>query len=57
LILEIGSGSRIAIEIKSSDRVDEMETRAFERLAGDISEARLLFVSNDPLPQRYGRVE
>jgi predicted AAA+ superfamily ATPase len=57
LILEIGRSSRIAIEIKSSDRVDEMEVRAFERLAGDISEARLLFVSNDPLPQRYGRVE
>jgi len=48
---------KFAIEIKSTDRIDEKEVRAFERLAKDLSGVRLLYVSKDPVSQRYGNVE
>ncbi len=56
LIVEKPS-TRIALEIKSYEQVEEKEVRAFERLAGDLRNARLLFASRDPLPRRYGEVE
>ncbi len=55
LIIEKGR-DLIAIEIKSSTKVDEKEVRSFERLAGDIRGAELVFVSQDPVAQHYGRV-
>lgn len=48
---------RIALEIKSSDQVNEIEVRAFERLAGDLPQTRLIFASLDPHPKRYGNVD
>ena len=56
LIIEKNPTHRIAIEIKSYTEVDEKEVRAFERLAADIPEAELLFISNDPHAQKYGGV-
>jgi len=57
LIIDRGRSSRLAIEIKSTEQVQPMEVAAFERLAADISGARMILISKDPTPQKYGRVE
>ncbi len=56
LIVEKKAHSRVAIEIKSTDRVDEAEVHSFERLAKDIPNAKLLLLSQDRTPQKYGEV-
>jgi len=57
LILEKSKGKRVALEIKSTARVDEKEVRAFERLASDISGVQMIFLSQDINSQKYGDVE
>ncbi len=56
LVVDKGS-ERVAVEIKSTDRVDEKEVRAFERLGRDLRKARLIYVSRDGRSQRHGDVE
>ncbi len=46
----------LALEIKSSDRVDPVEVKKFERLAGDLPRSALYFVSQDPVAQKFGSV-
>lgn len=57
LIIDFNPTFRFAIEIKSTDRIDEKEVKEFERLAKDIPHVKLLFLSNDPDPQVYGKVQ
>jgi len=57
LIIEMESNKKVAIEIKSSDQVELKEVRSFERLGEDIAEAKLIYISQDPLNQTYGKVE
>lgn len=61
LVIDMGKGygtkQRWALEIKSSEEVDPKKVSLFERLAQDVLSAQLLFVSQDPTPQRYGSVE
>lgn len=56
LIIEKPS-ALLALEIKSYTQVDEKEVRSFERLAKDLPQAQMIFISQDPLSQRYGNVE
>ena len=56
LIIEAGT-DLWAIEIKSSEEIDLVEVRKFESLAGDLPNARLLFISRCPRAQKHGRVE
>ncbi len=57
LIIEKNNNTRIAIEIKSSEHIDEKEVHALEKLANDIPEAQLLFISRDKVSQKHGGVE
>ena len=57
LIIDAGRHRRFALEIKSTDRIDDKEVRAFERLAHDLSSARMIFASQGPQAQRLGDVE
>lgn len=56
LVIDAGP-ERWAIEIKSSEDIDLVEVRKFETLAGDLPDARLLFISRCPRAQKHGRVE
>jgi predicted AAA+ superfamily ATPase len=49
----------IFVEIKSTERVDEVEARSLEVGLSDIpvKPSRLIYLSRDPVPQRIGRVE
>ena len=57
LILDRGKRGRLAIEIKSAERVDLKEVAVFERLAQDVPGAKLIWVSRDPQAQKHGMVE
>lgn len=50
---------RIAIEIKSTEQVDLIEVRAFERIARDLpgQDLRLMYISRDKTAQKHGDVE
>lgn len=56
LIIEKPS-ERIALEIKSSDKIDVKEVHAFERLAQDIPKVRMIYLSQDRMSQKHGSVE
>jgi predicted AAA+ superfamily ATPase len=56
LIIEKSPRQRIALEIKSSSKVDLMEVNTFEALASDIPSTALYFLSQDKNNQVYGRV-
>jgi len=57
LIVEVGKQRRFALEIKSTTLIDETSARSLEALAGDIPNAELILVSNDPRSLRFGRVQ
>jgi predicted AAA+ superfamily ATPase len=57
LILEFSRSKLLAIEIKSSDKIEEKEVHKFENLAQDLPKARLLFISQDKVNQKLGNVE
>ena len=56
LIIDQSKDLRVAIEIKSTTQVDQLEVAAFKRLAQDIPNAKMLFISQDPTPQNYDSV-
>ncbi len=58
LILERPGEPIIAVEIKSSKRVDEVEVGHMQRLAGDLgTKVRMYYLSLDPLSQKIGKVD
>lgn len=57
LIIDINSKKRIVLEIKSTFSVQELQVTAFERLAQDIPLAKLIFVSQDPINKKFGKVQ
>ena len=57
LILERPGEPLIAIEIKSSTRIDESEVTHLETLAKDLGNVRIFYLSRDPIPKKIGRVE
>lgn len=50
---------RIFIEIKSTERIDEVEARALEVGLSDmtVKPSRLVYLTRDPVAQRIGQVE
>ena len=56
LIIEKSPQKRIALEIKSNDKVDEARVSSFARLAQDIPHTEMLFLSCDKTPMRFGKV-
>ncbi len=46
----------IAVEIKSTDRIDTGECVKFERTAQKIHAQELFYVTQDPTPSRVGQV-
>ena len=58
LILDRGRARKpIAVEIKSSSRIDEGEVRKLEALARDVDPERIFYLSRDPHRARIGMVE
>lgn len=56
LILQKGKKT-IAVEIKSADRIDEVEVRKFDRTCENIRISEKYFVSQDPKASLFGGVE
>src|SRR3989338_577842 len=54
LIIERPGDSTLLIEIKSSDHVDERDSRSLERFLKDFNNARGLILSRDPTPKKIG---
>lgn len=57
LIIDRPGQPRVAIEIKSAERVDETDVRRLEALAKDLGKVEIFFLSRDRVTQRVGRVE
>ncbi len=57
LILERPGQPLIAIEIKSTKRVDDTEVSKLEALASDLGRVQIYYLSRDPMPQKIGNVE
>ncbi len=56
LIIEKSKTQRIAIEVKSSPKIDTKEVAAFERLAKDIGAVKMFYLSQDKSSQKHGQV-
>lgn len=56
LIIEKSKRDRWVVEIKSTDRVDEVEVRKLERIGGDVLHSKIFYVSRDPIERRIGSV-
>ncbi len=56
LIIERPGAPTVLLEIKSSNRVDERDTRALERFAADIPGSQAVCLSRDPVRRRIGSV-
>lgn len=56
LIIERPGDSLVALEIKSTDRIDETEVRRFEAIAKDLGKVEMFFLSKDPVKQKVGKV-
>lgn len=57
LILDRPIDALIAVEIKSSERLDLKEVAKFRALGKDLGNARLFYLSRDPLPSKHDGVE
>ena len=56
LIIERPSAPVALVEIKSSDRVDERDTKPLERLAADFPDSEAICLSRDPVAKKIGSV-
>jgi predicted AAA+ superfamily ATPase len=56
LIIEHPGGALSLIEIKSSNSIDDRDTRSLERFCSDFKNARAYCFSLDPLPKKIGEV-
>ena len=56
MIVERPGKPPVLLEIKSSDRVDERDSRGLERFLGDIPGATGMCLSRDPVPKLIGNV-
>jgi predicted AAA+ superfamily ATPase len=56
LIVERPGAPVALLEIKSSERIDERDTKSLERLAADIPDAEAFCLSRDPVSRRIGSV-
>lgn len=56
LIMDRPGAPTALVEIKSSQRVDERDTRSLERMAADIPNAEPFLLSTDPLSKQIGKV-
>lgn len=56
LIIERPGASSVLIEIKSTDKVDERDTRILEHFLKDFKQAKAFVLSRDPHPKKIGRV-
>lgn len=57
LILDRPGAPTALVEIKSSQRIDERDTRSLERFAADMPKSEAFLLSTDPLAKRIGRIQ
>ncbi len=56
LIIERPGASTALVEVKSTPRVDDRDTRSLERFAADMPKAEAFILSTDPIVKRIGKV-
>jgi hypothetical protein len=49
--------STALVEIKSTQRIDERDTRSLEKFAADTPQLAAFILSTDPMAKRIGRVQ
>ena len=57
LVVERPGASTALVEIKSTMRVDDRDTRSLERFAADMPKSEAFILSTDPMAKRIGKVK